>query len=144
MAALVFYAFALLEVANAAVADGLVTPGILRQMLASAGTPAAVDGWKMLSHYNFFVNQGYAQVFVASSSVAILLWSVAMLRKRDSSQGLAIYGCILGTVTLLALFSGHLRLDTHGFGAVALGQAIWFIIAGSLLWRSGETISVAA
>jgi len=144
MAALVFYAFALLEVANAAVADGLVTPGILRQMLASAGTPAAVDGWKMLSHYNFFVNQGYAQVFVASSSVAILLWSVAMLRKRDFSQGLAISGCILGTVTLLALFSGHLRLDTHGFGAVALGQAIWFIIAGSLLWRSGETISVAA
>jgi hypothetical protein len=143
IAGLVLYAFALIQVANAAVADGLVTPGVLRQMAASAGNAAAIDGWKMISHYNFFVNQGYAQVFVAASSVAILLWSVAMLRKRDLSQGLGIYGCVLGAITLLALLSGHLRLDTHGFGAVALGQSIWFIIAGSLLWGSKEKVVAA-
>ncbi len=143
MAALVFYTFALLAIMNAAVADGLVTPNIFRQMVASAGAPAAIDGWKMVSRYNFYVNQGYAQVFVAASSMAILLWSVAILRKRDLSQALGIYGCVLGTVTLLALFSGHLRLDTHGFGAVALGQAIWFIIAGALLWTGDEKSSLA-
>jgi hypothetical protein len=136
MAGLVLYTFALLAIANAAVADGLVTPNILRQMVASAGAPAAIDGWRMVSRYNFYVNQGYAQVFVAASSVAIGLWSIAMLRKRDLSQGLGIYGCILGAATLLALFSGHLRLDTHGFGAVMFAQAAWFILAGTLLWRS--------
>jgi hypothetical protein len=143
-AALVFYTFALLAVMNAAVADGLVTPNIFRQMVASAGAPAAIDGWRMVSRYNFYVNQGYAQVFVAASSLAIILWSIAILRKRDMSQALGIYGCVLGTVTLLALFSGHLRLDTHGFGVVALGQAIWFIVAGALLWTSDEKIASAA
>jgi hypothetical protein len=138
MAGLVLYTFALLAVANAAVADGLVTPNILRQMVASAGSVAAIDGWRMVSRYNFYVNQGYAQVFVAASSAALLLWSVAMFRQRDLSRGLGIYGCILGAVTLLALFSGRLRLDTHGFGAVAMGQAIWFIVAGVLLWKSED------
>ena len=100
LAALVFYTFALLAIMNAAVADGLVTPNIFRQMVASAGSPAAIDGWKMVSRYNFYVNQGYAQVFVAASSLAIILWSIAILRKRDLSWGLGIYGCVLGAVTL--------------------------------------------
>ena len=142
MAGLVLYTFALLAVANAAVADGLVTPNILRQMVASAGSAPAIDGWRMVSRYNFYVNQGYAQVFVAASSAAILLWSVAMFRQRDLSRGLGTYGCILAAVTLLALFSGRLRLDTHGFGAVAMGQAIWFIVAGVLLWKSEDRVVV--
>ncbi len=144
MGALVLYTFALLAVMNAAVADGLVTPNILRQMVASAGSPAAIDGWRMVSRYNFYVNQGYAQVFVVASSMAILLWSVAMLRNRFLTRWLGIYGCILGGVVLLVLFSGHLRLDTHGFGAVMFAQAAWFIIAGSLLWRSEEPAAPAA
>lgn len=144
MGALALYTFALLAVMNAAVADGLVTPNILRQMVASAGSPAAIDGWRMVSRYNFYVNQGYAEVFVVASSVAILLWSVAMVRNRFLSRGLGIYGCILGVAVLLVLFSGHLRLDTHGFGAVMFAQAAWFIIAGSLLWRSEEPAAPAA
>jgi hypothetical protein len=132
---LVLYTFALLAVMNAAVAEGLVTPNIFRQIVASAGMPPAIDGWRMMSRYNFYVNQAYAQVFVAASSVAIVLWSTSIWRSREPTRGLGIYGCILGPVTLLALFSGHLNLDAHGFGVVVFGQAAWFIVAGALLWR---------
>jgi hypothetical protein len=135
MAGLVLYTFALLAVMNAAVADGLVTPNLFRQIAASAGSPPAIDGWGMLSRYNFYVNQAYAQVFVAASSVAIALWSASTWRNRKLARGLGIYGCILGSVTVLALFSGRLNLDAHGFGIVIFGQAGWFIVAGALLWR---------
>jgi hypothetical protein len=136
---LVVYSFALLAVMNAAVADGLVTPNVLRQIVASAGTPAAIDAWRMMSKFNFFMNQAYAQVFVAGASVAILLWSVAIIRGKALGRGLGIYGCILGVATLAALFSGYLNLDVHGFGAVVLGQAVWFVIAGSgLLGRENQ------
>jgi hypothetical protein len=131
---LVLYTFALLAVINAAVADGLVMPSLLRQIVASAGLPQAIDGWRMMSRYNFYVNQAYAQVFVAASSVAIVLWSASTWRSRELAPGLAIYGCILGPVTLLALFSGRVNLDAHGFGLVVFGQAGWFIVAGALLW----------
>jgi hypothetical protein len=143
IAGLVLYTFALFASMGAAVADGLVTPAVLRQIVASAGSQPAIDGWRMVSRYNFYVNQAYAQVFVAASSVAILLWSGAAWRNRKLARGLAIYGFVLGTLTVLALFSGHLPLDSHGFGAVILGQAIWFIVAGALLYQH-ETQTVAA
>jgi hypothetical protein len=141
---LVLYTFALVAVMNAAVADGLVTPSVLRQIVASAGSPAAIDGWRMMSHYNFYVNQAYAQVFVAASAVAILLWSISIWRGRELTRNLGIYGCILAPVTLLALFSGRLKLEAHGFGMVVFSQAVWFIIAGTLLMRSENSVSAAA
>jgi hypothetical protein len=141
---LALYAFALVAVMNAAVADGLVTPSVLRQIVASAGSPAAIDGWRMMSHYNFYVNQAYAQVFVAGSAMAILLWSISIWRGGELTRNLGIYGCILAPVTLLALFSGRLKLDAHGFGMVVFSQAVWFIIAGILLMRSENSVSAAA
>jgi hypothetical protein len=41
-------------------------------------------------------------------------------------------------VTLMALFSDHLTLDVHGFGAVVLLQAIWLIMVGSELRGTGS------
>jgi hypothetical protein len=142
MAGLVLYTFALLAVMNAAVADGLVTPSLLRQIVASAGSPPAIDSWQMMSHYSFYVNQAYAQVFVAASSVAIVLWSASTWRSRELARGLGVYGCILGVVTLLALFSGNLNLDAHGFGIIIFGQAAWFIVAGALLWRRDSQVAM--
>jgi hypothetical protein len=139
---LVVYAFALIAVMNAAVADGLVTPSVLERIVASTGAQSAIDTWTLFSRYTFILNQAFAQVYVAAASVAVMVWSAAVWRSRRLALGLAIYGFILGVVTLAALFSGHLRLDVHGFGAVMLGQAIWFVVAGSGLW-SGDAQAAA-
>ncbi len=144
LAGLVTYAFGLLAVMGAAVADGLITPNILRQIVASAGSQPALDTWHAISRYNFYVNQAYAQVFVVASSVAILLWSIAVWRSRRLARGLAIYGFILAPATLAGLFSGHLNLDAHGFGIVVFVQAVWFIAAGAMLWKTGEHATAAA
>jgi hypothetical protein len=135
---LVVYAFALVAVMNAAVADGLVTPRVLRQIVESAGAPAAMDTWRTISHYNFHVNQAYAQVFVAGSCVAIVLWSIAAWKSRELSRGFSIFGCVLGLLSLVAMFSGYLPLDVHHFGAVVLGQAVWFVNAGMMLLRRND------
>jgi hypothetical protein len=136
--AVVIYAFGLFAIMNAGVANGLVFPAVLRRIADSAGSPQAIEAWQMIARYNFYVNQAYAQVFVAASSVAVFLWSASIWRSRELSRGLGMYGCLLGPVTLGALFSGHLNLDAHGFGIVVLGQAIWFMVAGKLLWRLQE------
>lgn len=138
LVAMVLYVFALLAVMNAAVADGLIAPSIFRQIVASSGSPPTIDAWRMMSKYNLYVNQAYAQVFVVASSLAILLWSISIWRTHQLARNLGIYGCILGPVTLLALFSGRLQLDAHGFGIVILGQSLWFVIAGTLLWQCSD------
>ena len=144
MVGLVFYGMALIAVMSSAVADGLVTPSVFRQIVESANSESAVNTWRMFSRYTFFLNQAYAQVFVASSSAAILAWSVAMWRSGRLSRGLGIYGCILSMATVAVLFSGYLRLDVHGFGAVVLGQAIWFVIAAALLWNEMPKLQPSA
>ena len=132
-AALVLYAFALLAAANAAVVSGLVAPGLAQKILE--GAPPAEDAWRIVFNYNGRLNHAFAAVFVAASSSAIVLWSAAILRGGALARGVGVYGCILGSLTLLAVFSGHLHFDVHGFGMVVLGQAVWFIVVGALLWR---------
>jgi hypothetical protein len=144
LAGLVLYTFGLLAIMNAAVADGLVAPNLFRQTVASAGSQPAIDAWRMMSRYNFFVNQAYAQVFTVASALAIVLWSVSAWRSRGLSRGLGIYGFLLGLVTMVALFSGHLHLDAHGFGMVVFGQAAWFIAAGIMLWQVRSQAAVSA
>ena len=41
----------------------------------------------------------------------------------------------MASVAVLAVGSGHLRLDVHGFGLIVLAQALWFIVVGVLLLR---------
>ena len=51
--------------------------------------------------------------------------------KRD------VVGAVIGAAVLLGCFSGHLRLDVHGFGIVIFAQSGWLIWLGSLLCREG-------
>jgi hypothetical protein len=133
VAALVLFAFASVAVMSAAVMDGLVAPNILRR-LVEAGAGAG-ESWRIVFRYNFEINQAFARLYAVTSSIAIILWSISMLKNRALARGLGIYGCVIGPVAVLAVASGHLGMDVHGFGAVVLGQAIWFVTAGVLLRR---------
>jgi hypothetical protein len=134
-AALVLFALGIVAVMNAAVFDGLVAPNLIRPMVAA--TAETRDGWQSLMNYNFQLNQAFARVYAAGSSLAVVLWSVSIWRSRRMAPGLAIYGIILGTVTALATLSGLLSPTWHGFTVLILGQAIWFIGAGAQLCRAG-------
>jgi hypothetical protein len=142
LAALVFHGFASVAVMLAAAMSGLVGTYVARQMTSSP--PGAADTWHIAFHLSGYMNQAFAQIFVVASSVAIVLWSVAMVRGNMLSRGLGIYGCIFGPLTAIAVLSGHLRLNVHGFGLVVLGQAAWFITAGVLLWRSAGPATAAS
>jgi len=133
IAALVVYGFGLAAITSAAAFGGLVAPRLAREIVEAA--PPASEAWRILFRYTGQLNQAFAQVFVAASSIAILLWSAAILRSRALAPGLGVYGCVLGPVTLLALLSGRLTMGVHGFGLVVLVQAVWYVSAGAMLCR---------
>jgi hypothetical protein len=132
LAALVLFGFAEVGAMIAATASGLVAPGLFHHIAAD---PNMADTWRAVLTLNGHLNQAFALVFVVASSVAIVLWSAAILRSSTFSRALGIYGSVLGPLTLVVVLSGHLRLNVHGFGMVVLGQAVWFISAGVLLWK---------
>ena len=135
LAALVVFGFAVAAIMVAGAMDGFVAADILGRMVE--GDPK-LESRRMMLDYTFRMNQAFAAIYVVGACVAIMLWSLAMLRPRRLTPGLGIYGLVLGSLLLAALFSGNLPLDVHRMGLVALTQAIWFIgAAGLLLLRPG-------
>ncbi len=136
-AALVAYGFGAVAVMCAAVLSGLVAIPLTGQMLeADEAAQQVLHGFL---NYTGLLNQGFTKVFVVASSSAVIFWSVSLWRLRGLMQALAVMGCIIAAVSLVAFFAGHLRLSVHGFGLFLFGQSIWTILLGVLLLRSGHS-----
>src|SRR5947207_145271 len=106
--ALIIYGFSLVAIMAAATMSGLVTPAILRHMTASN---SAGDQWRVLMDYNHAINQGFAKIGAIGSCVAILLWSAVMVKRRNLSIGLGIYGLILSLAIIGCIVAGLLPLE---------------------------------
>jgi hypothetical protein len=132
LAALVVYGFAVAAIVVAATLDGFVAADLVDRM--AAGGPKLDSLW-MLLDYNTRIVVALSAMYVMGTSIAIFLWSLAALQTRRLAVGLGWYGLIAAALIMLALLSGHVRLDVHGFGAIWLMQSIWFIAAGCLLMR---------
>jgi hypothetical protein len=133
VSALVVYGFGLFALIIAAAASGFVATSMARELAASSG--AAKETWDVLLDSNHFVNQAFAKLFVVAASIAIVVWSIAIVKSRALGRAIGIYGIVLGPPTVVLLLSGHLRLDVHGMGAVVLTQSIWFVLVGASMCR---------
>jgi len=136
IAAYIFFAAATVAVIIAAVSSGFVAPSVLRGY-AEADEPARAVMLNALA-YTGRVNQAFAMVYVTFSGAAILLWSVAALLGGEMPRSFAWFGMPLGCALILGIVSGYLRLNVHGFGLVVLGEGVWMVWAGALLWRSTD------
>ena len=134
--AFIVYALASVAVMCAAVLSGLVATPLTRRILTAEPPDRAV--LYALLEYTGRLNQGFATVFVAGSSVAMILWSVSILRTRLLTGVAGTLGCVIGSVTLVGLAAGHLRLNVHGFGVVVAAQSVWTVLLGVLLYRTGS------
>lgn len=133
LTALVIYGLGLVAVTIAPAMSGLVGTEVIRKMITDA---AGRDQWRTLMDYNHLINQAFAKIFVVASCSAVALWSVAIVKSRALPVAIGIYGLLLGPVIVIAMISGGLSLDVHGFGLITFSQAIWFIVVGIILLRS--------
>jgi hypothetical protein len=133
-AALIVFGFACIAIAIAATVSGFIIPAIWKGMVRDV--PANTTPWHIATAAIFQINQAFARVYSVAASGAIILWSIAAIRHGHMGRRVAIYGCIVSPVIIVAVAIGHLQLDVHGMTAVWLGQAIWFMVAGAELYRS--------
>lgn len=130
-AALITFGFACVGIFIAAGISGFVVPDIMKHM--SRDAPAAAGQWHIVVDGIFQINQAFARIYSVASSAAIILWSISALRNGGLRRSVAIYGCVIAPLIILAITVGHLRLDVHGMAIVGLAQVIWFILVGSQL-----------
>ena len=132
-AALVGYGFGGVAIMSAAVASGFVATGVFERILSAGAESRNV--YHALAEYTGLVNQGFAKVYVFASSVAILLWSTAVLRSGRMTRSAGVAGLVVGAGVLVAFVSGQVSLDVHGFGLITFAQSGWLIWLGILMCR---------
>ena len=81
------------------------------------------------------LNQTFASLGVVLMSVAIVLWSLDLLRSPQLARHLGMFGLLIGLLPLAALAFGALHLNVHGMTLVVLLQSVWNIGVGLLLIR---------
>jgi hypothetical protein len=135
---LVVYGFGLVAMMIAATLSGLVIPHLLRQLIADR---AASGEWHRLMDYTHSLNQAFAQIGAFGFSIAILLWSVAVISRQNRELILGVYGIVCAIAVCVALMFGVLNMELHGFRVITLAQAMWFILAGIYLWRLRSDVS---
>lgn len=133
VAGLVAYGVTVVAWMLAGVASGFVQTELFVE-LQDAGE-AKTGMLHTLSHFTFAFNQSFAVIGVFTSSAALCLFSLAMLRTRRFPVPLAWFGMVTAVGLLLAHLSGHLILDVHGFGLVVLVQTFWLVWSGIALIR---------
>lgn len=133
IAALVVHAFGSFAVLVAAVASGYVATSVIGELFKVEAGARPI--YHALMEYTHMWNQAFARVFVVASAASILLWSTAIVTGRRLAIWLGIFGGVIGVAILVPALSGHLHLDTHGFGIVVLLQSLWLILVGITMFR---------
>ena len=136
IAALVVFGFACAAVISSATVDGFVGPAVLRKVIFEP--PQVSDQWRVLLAYNDLLNQAFAEIFVVAWAMAIVLWSVSIVKSRLLAPAAGIYGLFVGAASVIAVVAG-VSGHADAIHLVMLGQIIWFPIVGMLMWRLKES-----
>jgi len=124
---LVAYALGSVLVAFAALTDGFVVPSIAA---AYAGHgPAAVTGAVQLLNFCAIVIQVCTKFWLFATSLAVVLWSAAIVRGGAAQLALAGLGFVAGALVVV-LTATSSAVTPHSLGIVVVLEALWYVGIG--------------
>lgn len=130
---LVAYGAGAMSMGGAALINGFILPGLASRHGAADTT--YIEKLRPLVAICQEANTTLAQGGVIAASVAVVLWSVAMLRKETFAPVPGIIGLLAGIVPVAALAGGRLPMSVHGFGGFLLLQVVWYLGVAVWLFR---------
>jgi hypothetical protein len=133
---LTFFSFGIAAMLTGVIFDGLVTPGLVRQLVNAA--PEAGQGWRIAFIANEVVTMSFVHVFEMALPLAMVLWSVMIARRGVFPRGLGYLGILVGIAAIVALVSGHLDQNHHAFMVSILLQSLWLVSIGVVLCQSSR------
>lgn len=80
-------------------------------------------------------NYAWGRMWVIAISVAILLWSIALLRRGGRVRLLGLFGILLGLAGAAGIGLGLLPLSVFALIGVIAGQTLWSVAVGALMVR---------
>lgn len=127
-AAMVSYALGLVGHIGAATVSGF----LMARLAANVDPDASHDLFVLA----MVTNRVLAELAVAATSIAFVLWAADMLRSSPRLPLLAALGLLTGLLPWLALMTGMLSMDIHGALLVYTAHAVFTAAIGARLLRT--------
>ena len=128
-----FVTFALIAGMIAAALNGLALPFFIEQF--QEVTPEVLETAKLILRYGMSLNHAFDYIMIGGMCLAILCWSVAIVRTRAFPLWLAYLGFVLSGTAVAMAIAGFYFVDLHGFRLFIFGVVIWTACAGVLMIR---------
>jgi hypothetical protein len=132
-AGLIAYAAGVIAMMFAAIVSGFVMAHFAQ--LGLHATDAELRTTAQLLNLCGVLNQAFANVGAVAMSVAIMLWSLDLLRGAGAVRLVGVLGLVVGLLPAAGLLLGLLHLNVQGMMQVVLLQSLWNIGVGVLLAR---------
>ena len=128
---LISYVFGAAAMISAALVDGFLAPEIGSSYLqAASNTPD--DGVALLRFCSLAI-QVFTKTGVIAVSVAILLWSAALIRAGRGPLLAAIVGVAVVLLQVYVLTHGGSAITAHTIIPIVIAMAVWYFAIGLLL-----------
>jgi len=122
----------------AAALNGLALPFFLANLEPSE---ASTDMAKQILWYNMSLNHGFDYIYIGGSCVAVILYSLAVIKTKRMPAWIAYAGIVLTVVAIILLAAGFVFVDLHGFRYFVFGFVAWVLMAGIQLIRSAAAVT---
>lgn len=124
----------LISIMIAGALDGLVLPMFIN--IYKDATPDKIETLKPILSYNFALNHAFDFIFIGSVCIAIIIWSILILKTKTYPAWLAYLGLLLTFGFLIGLAAGFNYVNVLGFRVFIFGFVGWIIAIGFLMLRS--------
>lgn len=121
--------------AFAHIGAGLVNGFVVRDMLSLAAAPERLEALRPALVFAALLNRNLSLLGAFSLSLAMVLWSFALMAGRPRRPVLAAIGLVTGLVTPALLMLGIMKIDVHGLLAQMALLAAFALPAAWLLAR---------
>ncbi|WP_420434164.1 hypothetical protein [Hyphobacterium sp.] len=127
-AAMVSYALGLIGHIGAATISGF----LMARLAANVEPEASRDLFVLV----MVTNRVLAELAVAATSIAFILWAADMIKSAPRLPVLAAIGLLAGVLPWLALMTGLLSMDVHGAPLVYTAHAVFTAAIGARLLQA--------
>jgi hypothetical protein len=133
LGALIAYAIGVAAMIGAAILDGFVIPSVASGY--AGASPNALAGAVAVLRLCGAAVQAAGALGVTAISIAIALWSVGLVRGAGALRLTGIVGLSAAALPAPVFAFGGAMLTPHLLGAIAVGQAVWYLGVAALLIR---------
>lgn len=125
---------ALISVMIAAATNGLILPIFLQPY--KDASPETIASIKPILRYGFAINHAFDYIYTFAFSLAILCWSIAILKTKKFSAWLGWLGLLIAVGAIILFLSGISANDLTGLRIFITGIVIWIVLAGWQMLRN--------